>query len=161
MVKDIIWRTMNRNLYWPVLKERFTKEVTPLGFSLCKYVVSSFNTFPWQSSFLVCWCRGSGTLPCLNRVRPIRKGRSDIWWSSPFQRSDIWIFFSLLLTLWPTVSVSSVVTPDILTSCVYYESRNRELKRRLVNKGRCDERLKALVFYYETIKRELVLVVYY
>jgi hypothetical protein len=25
---------------------------------------------------------------------------------------------------------------------VYYESRNRELKRRLINEGRCDERLK-------------------
>ncbi len=28
---------------------------------------------------------------------------------------------------------------------VYYESRKRELKRRLVNEGRCDERLKAKV----------------
>ena len=25
---------------------------------------------------------------------------------------------------------------------VYYESRNREVKRRLINEGRCDERLK-------------------
>ncbi len=28
---------------------------------------------------------------------------------------------------------------------VYYESRKRELKRRLINEGRCDERLKAKV----------------
>ncbi len=28
---------------------------------------------------------------------------------------------------------------------VYYESRKRELKRRLVNEGRCDERLKSKV----------------
>ncbi len=28
---------------------------------------------------------------------------------------------------------------------VYYESRKRELKRRLVNEGRCDERIKAKV----------------
>jgi hypothetical protein len=27
----------------------------------------------------------------------------------------------------------------------YYESRKRELKRRLVNEGRCDERLKVKV----------------
>jgi hypothetical protein len=29
--------------------------------------------------------------------------------------------------------------------CVYYESRNRELKRRLLNEGRCDERQKPKV----------------
>jgi hypothetical protein len=28
---------------------------------------------------------------------------------------------------------------------VYYESRKRELKRRLINEGRCDERLKTKV----------------
>jgi hypothetical protein len=28
---------------------------------------------------------------------------------------------------------------------VYYETRKRELKRRLINEGRCDERLKAKV----------------
>jgi hypothetical protein len=28
---------------------------------------------------------------------------------------------------------------------VYYESRKRDLKRRLINEGRCDERLKAKV----------------
>jgi hypothetical protein len=28
---------------------------------------------------------------------------------------------------------------------VYYESRNRELKRRRINEGRCDERLKSKV----------------
>ncbi len=28
---------------------------------------------------------------------------------------------------------------------VYYESRKREVKRRLINEGRCDERLKAKV----------------
>jgi hypothetical protein len=28
---------------------------------------------------------------------------------------------------------------------VYYESRKRELKRRFINEGRCDERLKAKV----------------
>jgi uncharacterized HAD superfamily protein len=43
---------------------------------------------------------------------------------------------------------------------VYYESRKRELKRRLLNEGRCDERLKAkveesTVVYYESRKREL------
>ena len=31
------------------------------------------------------------------------------------------------------------------TEEVYYESRKRELKRRLINEGRCDERLKAKV----------------
>ncbi len=30
-------------------------------------------------------------------------------------------------------------------SVVYYESRKRELKIRLMNEGRCDERLKARV----------------
>ena len=38
---------------------------------------------------------------------------------------------------------------------VYYESRKRELKRRLGNECRRDERLKALFVYYESIKREL------
>jgi hypothetical protein len=31
---------------------------------------------------------------------------------------------------------------------VCYESRKRELKRRLINEGRCDERLKAKVGIY-------------
>ena len=33
-------------------------------------------------------------------------------------------------------------------SLVFYESRNRELKRRLINEGRCDERLKPEVEEY-------------
>ena len=33
----------------------------------------------------------------------------------------------------------------MLHTVVYYESRKRELKRRLINEGRCDERLKAKV----------------
>jgi hypothetical protein len=33
----------------------------------------------------------------------------------------------------------------VMTLVVYYESRKRELKRRLINEGRCDERLKAKV----------------
>ena len=32
-----------------------------------------------------------------------------------------------------------------LKMCVYYESRKRALKRRLINEGRCDERLKVKV----------------
>jgi hypothetical protein len=39
------------------------------------------------------------------------------------------------------VSTSSTVTLEF----VYYESRKRELQRRLINEGRCDERLKAKV----------------
>jgi hypothetical protein len=31
-----------------------------------------------------------------------------------------------------------------VNTIVYYESRKRELKRRLINEGRCDERLKKL-----------------
>jgi hypothetical protein len=34
---------------------------------------------------------------------------------------------------------------SILNIEFYYESRKRELKRRLINEGRCDERLKAKV----------------
>jgi hypothetical protein len=34
---------------------------------------------------------------------------------------------------------------DEVHSDVYYESRKRELKIRLMNEGRCDERLKARV----------------
>ncbi len=33
----------------------------------------------------------------------------------------------------------------VMTLVVYYESRKRELKRRLINEGRSDERLKAKV----------------
>jgi hypothetical protein len=40
---------------------------------------------------------------------------------------------------------------------VYYESRKRELKRRLINEGRCDERLKSKV---EKNPREEIVVVY-
>jgi hypothetical protein len=44
-----------------------------------------------------------------------------------------------------------MLTPDILAFIhlnmdeVYYESRKRELKRRLINEGWCDERLKTKV----------------
>jgi hypothetical protein len=34
---------------------------------------------------------------------------------------------------------------DKENECVYYESRKRELKRRLINEGLCDERLKGKV----------------
>ena len=34
---------------------------------------------------------------------------------------------------------------NVVSFLVYYESRKRELKRRLINEGRCDERLKAKV----------------
>ena len=36
-------------------------------------------------------------------------------------------------------------TETPLNMCVYYESKKRELKIRLMNEGRCDERLKARV----------------
>jgi hypothetical protein len=35
--------------------------------------------------------------------------------------------------------------PGTSREVVYYESRKRELRRRLINEGRCDERLKAKV----------------
>jgi len=40
-----------------------------------------------------------------------------------------------------TIMLGFRVSKDV----VYYESRKRELKRRLVNEGPCDERLKAKV----------------
>ncbi len=45
-------------------------------------------------------------------------------------------------TLFPLHKASS---PFLELTEVYYESRKRELKRRLINEGRCDERLKAKV----------------
>ncbi len=40
----------------------------------------------------------------------------------------------------------TVKNPKDLSPCVvYYESRKRELKIRLMNEGRCDERVKARV----------------
>jgi hypothetical protein len=57
---------------------------------------------------------------------------------------ELWVEAGcLFLTLRPFPAQS----PDIQNHKreVYYESRKRELKRRLMNEGRCDERLKAKV----------------
>ena len=42
-------------------------------------------------------------------------------------------------------SVVMIYKPKRQYEIVYYESIKRELKRRLINEGRCDERLKAKV----------------
>jgi hypothetical protein len=41
--------------------------------------------------------------------------------------------------------IGDPVAKKILAQVVYYESRKRELKTRLMNEGRCDERLKGRV----------------
>jgi hypothetical protein len=42
----------------------------------------------------------------------------------------------------PQVCHLCMLSEDDVLGCVYYESRKREWKRRLINEGRCDERLK-------------------
>ncbi len=51
------------------------------------------------------------------------------------------IFYNLVIV---TVSLGDLSTND-KTEVVYYESRKSELKIRIMNEGRCDDRLKGRV----------------
>ena len=82
------------------------------------------------------------------------------------------LVYTLLCAELEHLKIETRLIDEKFASVVYYESRKREVTRRLINEGRCDERLKAKVeestclaytelhdktnvVYYESIKREL------
>jgi hypothetical protein len=52
------------------------------------------------------------------------------------------VFEHVHYCLWKNTTCYTIPPSSVKQIVVYYESRKRELKRRLINEGRCDERLK-------------------
>ena len=59
-------------------------------------------------------------------------------------RGVVFLFHSILHSGF-SVHKGNYVLFENIVICCFYESRKRELKIRLMNKGRCDERLKVRV----------------